>query len=124
MFKKGDEVVVAIEEMSNAARGKKLLTSNINEWTYNGIVTFVGRKYITVKINEHWEEKFVIGDNYLQKWDYGGADYRLYKNIVEIIEKKKSQELYDIVKHKFNSYENPGLSLEQLTQIINILDKN
>lgn len=124
MFKKGDEVVVAIEERSNAARGKDLSLSNIDKWTYNGIVTSVGRKYITVKLGKSWEEKFVIENDYLQKWEYGSADYKLYRNIDDILNRRKSQELYNIVKRKFNSYANPGMSIEQLEQILNILDKN
>lgn len=119
-LKKGDSVVVAIEPTSNASRYVDMSIENIANWTYEGIVQSIGRKYITVEFRRS-TMKFVIDDEYRNKYTYGGADYRLYPTLEDIHNKFKSQKLYDKIKSKFGGYRNT-YDLETLTKIWDLLE--
>lgn len=122
-YKKGDEVIVAIIKGSNASRYKNMSIENIKEWTYNGEVVSSGRKYVTVKFGYH-VEKFEVENNYLQKYTCGGADYKLYKSIEDILCEREQEELYDYLRSKFSMWSNPNISLDALRQIRNLIEGN
>lgn len=64
---------------------------NIDNWTYIGEVVTVSKKYITVKFNYNFVEKFVIEDEYRNKYNCGSADWQLFNSKEEVIyiEKKR-----------------------------------
>ncbi|MEG2289552.1 MAG: hypothetical protein RSC24_06255 [Clostridium sp.] len=121
-LKKGDKCIVATEKMSNVSRRLDMGIRDIKNWTYEGEVISAGRKYITVKFGLK-EEKFVVDDDYRQKWTCGGADYKLYQSIQEVYEEREIEELNMIIKGKFNMFGNPNYSLDQLRRIKAILDE-
>jgi hypothetical protein len=121
----GQKVAVKIEEGSNASRYKNMSLENINEWCFDGEVTKVGRRYITVKFGGWYEEQFEIDSDYRQKYTIGGSDYKLYLNRDEIMEEKEAENLYSNIKNNFNSWKNNNnYSLEQLKRIKAIIDEN
>lgn len=122
-LKKGDKVVVAIEPSSNASRGVNMSLSNINEWTYEGEVVTVSKKYITVKFLVSNSMKFVIEDNFRNKYVCGGADYILYPSLEDIYNKLKGEKLYITIKNKFSSYENK-YDLKTLEKILELLEND
>lgn len=117
----GQEVVVRIEEMSNASRGLDMSLENIDEWCFDGEVTKKGRKYITVKFGKWREEQFSVEDNYRNKYTIGGADYKLYLCKEEILKEIVADTLYDRIKSKFSGYKNSEYTLEQLNKIKDII---
>lgn len=119
-IKKGDNVVVAIEKSSNRARRVNMAVSNIDNWTFKGVVLSVSKKYITVEFNGS-TMKFVIADDYRNKYTYGGADYKLYLSFDDVYNEFKSQELYSQIKSKFSAYKN-SYSLETLNKILELLE--
>lgn len=119
-IKKGDNVVVAIEKSSNRARRVNMAVSNIDNWTFKGVVLSVSKKYITVEFNGY-TMKFVIADDYRNKYTYGGADYKLYLSFDDVYNEYKSQELYVQIKSKFSAYKN-SYSLETLNKILELLE--
>lgn len=121
-LKKGDKVVIAIEPTSNASRYVSMAVSNIENWTFNGTVTTVSKKYITVDFGRSSGMKFVVDDDYRNKYTCGGADYKLYSSFEEVYEKFKSQELYDEIKSMMYSRKN-NYSLETLEKVFELLKK-
>lgn len=121
-LKKGDSIVVAIEPSSNASRWIDMSVSNINNWTFDGVVVSAGKKYITVEF-KGLTMKFVVDDNYRNKYNCGGADYRLYPTKEDVYNRFKSQELYDKIKRKFSNYKN-AYDLETLSKIWNLLESD
>ena len=122
-LKKGDKCIVAIEKCSNASRYVDMSLENIDNWTYEGTVVTVGRKYITVGFNG-WEDKFTIDDDYRQKYTCGGADYKLYKDKQEVIDTiKRNILLYNLFgSHRPAKINN--LTLDQLKRINAIIEEN
>lgn len=122
-LKKGDKCCVAIIKGSNASRYKDMSLENIDNWTYEGEVTIISKKYITVKFGVN-EEKFVIEDDYKNKWTYGGADWKLFNSKEEVInEEKKENLLYDLFGLKCNRKEKiNNLTLNQLERIQAIIE--
>ena len=86
-LKKGDKCCVAIIKGSNASRYKDMSLENIDNWTYEAEVTIINKKYITVKFGVN-EEKFVIEDDYRNKYSCGGADWQLFNSKEEVIYNK------------------------------------
>ena len=122
-LKKGDTVAVAIERGSNAARGVTFTLDNIDEWTYLGKVITISKKYITVSFGSENAMKFVVEDSFRNKYNRGGADYKLYDSIDTIYKNFKAEKLYNNIKSKFSSYENI-YPLELLEEISKLLDSN
>ena len=117
----GQKVVVKIEDNSNASRYVDMSLENIDNWCFEGEVTKVGRKYITVKFRTYKEEQFSIEDDYRQKYNCGGADYKLYLSKDEVVEEKEAEEIYSQIRHKFSAYKNSEYTLEQLKRIKSII---
>jgi|GEM_PF-1900750 len=118
----GQKVAVKIEDNSNASRYVDMSLENMDKWCFEGEVTKVGRKYITVKFMTYKEEQFSIEDNYRQKYTWGGADYKLYLSKEEAIEEIEAEIFYRQVKYEFDSYKNNSkFTLDQLKRIKNII---
>ena len=123
-YKKGDKVVVAIEKGSNASRKVNMSIENISNWTYEGIVTTVSSKYITVAFDRYDSMKFVVADNYRNKYTYGGADYRLYETFEDAYRETKSDKLYREIGAEFSNYNyDKKFSLETLEAIMELIKK-
>lgn len=122
-LKVGQEVAVKIENTSNASRYVDMGIDNIDKWCFDGIVTKVGKKYITVKF-DGWEKQFVVEDDYREKWTAGGADYKLYLNKQEVIDEYESNWLYSKIQDNLSGYIKPNLSLNQLKRIWDIIQEN
>jgi len=123
-LKVGQKVVVTIIKRSNASRHKDMSLENIDNWCFDGEVTKIGRKYITVKWDKWSEEQFSIENDYNNKTDYS-CDYKLYLNKEEIIKERKADELYNEIKTHFSGWGgNENFSLDQLERIINIINEN
>lgn len=112
---------MAIEPLSNASRGVSMNVNNIENWTFEGTVVTVSKKYITVSFARSSSMKFVVEDNYRNKYTYGGADYRLYSSFEEVYNVFKSQEVYDKIKSKLNKRKNV-YDLETLETILTLLE--
>lgn len=125
-LKVGQEVVVKIIEGSNASRRENMSLDNIDSWCFNGEVTKVGRKYITVKFNNWQEYQFDIEFDYRNKYTAGGADYQLYLSKQEVVNEKESNNLYKYIQTEFNGYSgNKGkFTLDQLRRIMDIINEN
>lgn len=122
-LKKGDKCIVAIEPMSNASRRVDMSLDNIDEWTYEGDVISVGRKYITVKFG--WETgKFEIDNNYLKKVSYGSNDHLLYKDIQEVKDEREAKNIEMSLRDIFDRYSGTNLTLDQLRRIKNIIEES
>lgn len=125
-FKKGDKCIVAIQQHSNAARRVNMNLSNINNWTYEGEVITVSKKYITVKFN-YETAKFDVNNNYLKKVSYGSNDHKLYTSINEVYTERKKEQLISKI-FGYNSITLPtkisNLTLEQLERIESIIEGN
>lgn len=123
-LKKGDKCIVAIEKNSNASRNKDMSLKNIENWTYEGEVISVGRKYITVNFGEYNTGKFEIDNNYRKKVACGTNDYILYQNIKQIKDEIECVELTAKIRGVFQyNYNAEGLTLDQLRKISDILDE-
>lgn len=125
-LKKGDKCIVAVEKGSNMARYyNKIEFNNIDEWTYEGIVTISNKNYITVDFGKDIC-KFTVDDDYRQKYRSGGADYKLYKDKEEIYETFRKEELLsDLFGLSFNRPNKiKTLTLEQLERINSIIEEN
>lgn len=121
-FKKGDKCVVAIKQGSNVSRYKDMSLSNIEHWTFDGEIISVGKKYIGVdfKIDNL---KFVIEDDYINKWTRGGADYRLYKDIQEIKDERENEETWTSLQRFFGGWGKAKLPLEVTKEIYEKIKK-
>jgi len=123
-LKKDQKVVVAIIERSNMARNRDMSSENIDNWCFDGIVTKVGRKYITVKWDKWSEEQFDKEKDYNNKTEYS-CDYKLYLNREEIFQMRKTEELYSKVKTYFSGWGvNENFTLDQLERILTIINEN
>lgn len=119
-LKVGENVFVTLYG-GNITRRKDMSLKNIDNWCFNGEVVSVGRKYIKVKF-KGMIDTFVIENDYEQKYTCGCPDYKIYLSKEEIVEERRSAELYSKVKMLFSSYTNPyGYSSEDLEKIIEIL---
>lgn len=115
-FKKGDKCIIAIEEGSNLARYLNNLTlENIDEWTKECEIISVGRKYITINNGK----KFDITNNYREKWDRGGANYKLYNNLQEVKNEYEAKRLSIQIFNKADC----NLTLDQLKRIYAIMQE-
>jgi hypothetical protein len=124
-LKVGQSVVIKVEEASNASRRVNMSLANIDEWCFDGEVTKVGRKYITVKFKGYKEEQFVAEDDYRQKYTAGGADYKLYLTKQDVIDEKEANNLYSDIRTKFGGFRNNNqFTLDQLQRITNIINEN
>ena len=118
-LKKGDTCCVAIIKGSNASRYKNMSLENIDNWTYDGEVVTVSKKYITVRFNDNSTEKFVIEDDYRNKYSYGGANWQLFNSKEEVIYNEKREHLLYVLfglKHNRKKEIN-NLTLNQLERI-------
>lgn len=124
-FKKGGKCIVAIEPFSNASRGQNMSLENIDKWTFEGEVITIGRKYITVKFRGY-DCKFSIDDDYREKYECGGANYKLYENLQELIDEERKEDLlYNIFGLKCNRNKKVNnLTLNQLERINLIIEEN
>jgi len=125
-LKVGQQIVVVIEPCSNASRYVVTSLKNIDKWCFNGEVTIAGRKYITVKfqVNDWFKtEQFVIDEDYRQKYNSGGADYKLFLSKDNVLEKLESDSLYSYIKEMFNGFYNSGFTLDQLKRIESIVNE-
>lgn len=117
----GQKVFIKIIERSNAARYIK--SDTIDDWIYEGTVIKVGRKYITVKFNNGYEEKFDKEHDYINISKYS-ADYQLYLTKQEIVDKMEINKLYEKIQYNFNNWNNNNrFNLDQLRRIVNIIDE-
>ena len=115
-FKKGDKCIIAVEQGSNLARYFGNLTlDNIDEWTKEGEITSVGRKYITINNGK----KFDITNDCREKWDRGGANYKLYNNLQEVKNEYEAKRLSLKIFDKVNC----NLTLDQLKRIEAIIEE-
>ena len=123
-LKKGDKCCVAIIKGSNASKYKDMSLENIDNWTYEGEVISCGKKYITVKFGIK-DEKFVIEDDYRNKYNCGGADWQLFESKQEVIDNEKREHLlYDLFGLKCNRKAIiNNLSLDQLERIQDIIEE-
>ena len=120
----GQKVAVKIEDNSNASRYIDMSLENIDSWCFEGEVTKVGRKYITVKFRTYKEEQFSIEDDYRQKYTSGGADYKLYLFKEEVIEEREADAIYYQIKREFDYYRNNSkFTLNQLIRIKSIIEE-
>lgn len=122
-YKKGDKVIVAIEKMSNASRHRDMSIKNIGEWTFEGEVIVSGKKYVTVEFGRG-VEKFEVNNNYLQKYTYGGADYKLYHSLEDVKNEREKEEIYDYLRSEFSSWHNRYLSLDTLRKIKDLIESD
>jgi hypothetical protein len=126
-LKVGQKVAVKIEEHSNASRHVDMNLDNIDKWCFDGEVTKIGKKYITVSFKGGYNpvEQFIVDEDYSQKVKAGGSNYRLYSSKEEVIREYKSEKLYTSIRNNFNDFDNNNkFSLEQLEKIMDIINKN
>ena len=125
-FKKGDTCIVAIEPCSNASRRTDMSINNIANWTYEGEVITVSKKYITVKFN-YETAKFEVDNDYRKKVSCGSNDHKLYASIDEVYTERKKKELISAI-FGYNSITLPekisNLTLEQVERIETIINEN
>ena len=129
-IKKGDEVVVAIIDGSNAARGVNMSIKNIDRWTCKCEVISSGKKYIIVKPIENatliYKQIKFNADNYTQFTDYS-PDYALYLSKEEVknerIKNRECNTTFEYIYSKFNSYSKNKFTLDQLRRIKEIIDE-
>jgi len=124
-LKVDQKVIVKIIDGSYYSKNKDMSLKNINEWCYDGEVTKIGRKYITVKWNEIYEYQFSKEDNYRDKTDCS-YNYQLYLNKEEIIEEEKAEGLYRNIRNTYferYSCNNGRFTVNQLEGIMNIINE-
>lgn len=124
-LKVGDKVI--IRYINDAIRYiKDRSINNIAEWTRKEPceVTKITKKYVTVKFTDTWEEKFDREFDYVQKVNRGSANYKLYRNLEEIILEEQANDLYYKVKKTFfDSWNRPDeMTLEKLERVAQILE--
>lgn len=125
-LKLNQEVVVKIIKGSNVSRNKDMSLENIDNWCYKGIVTKIGRKYITVKWDKWSEVQFDKESDYRNKTE-GSCDYKLYLSKEEIIEEHEADKLYKNIRDKyFDRYggNNGKFTLDQLKRFMEIIKEN
>ncbi|KGP81361.1 MULTISPECIES: beta barrel domain-containing protein [Paenibacillus] len=105
------------------------LTLGVNTSRYSnskyveGVVTKVGRKYVTVKIG-YQEYQFDVTDELRQKTEYA-ADYYLYESLDDLLDKTKRSELAVRLSVFFSSPSSleMKLTLEQMQRIDAIINE-
>lgn len=129
-FKKGDKCIIADDGCNIGRRkGYKARTlKNLNEWTVEGVITSVGRKYIKARpINRNYEITFSIEDDYREKYTYGCGDYILYKSIEDVKETIEFETHMSYLKSIFGSYLYTNMSskitLNKVRRIIDIINE-
>lgn len=84
------------------------------------VVTKVGRKYFEVS-GEHCQ--FFI-DDWTEKWQYGGADWKIWESKQSYEEYEELIMLNDKIKNYINGYREPKITLDQARRIKSILDES
>lgn len=125
----GQEVIIALtnDSLRYLKRTETVGIHNIDKWTKKGIITKIGRKFITVNMNGI-ERKYNSEENYSEDCKYGSPDSKLYLSLNDIIEENNYNDMCkDINKYFngyiFNYYEKLNLTLEEVEQIYNIINK-
>lgn len=125
----GQEVVIAL--INDSLRSLRMIETisidNIDKWTKTGVVTKIGRKFITVS-SKGIERRYNSEGNYEEECKYGSPDSKLYLSLDDIIEENKYNDMCkDINKYFngyiFNYYEKLNLTIEEVEQIYNIINK-
>ena len=83
-------------------------------------VAKVGRKYF--EVNE-MDCKFFV-DSWIEKWQYGGADWKIWESKQSYEEYDELIKLNDTFKSFFVGYGEPKITLDQARRIKVILDEN
>ena len=122
-IKKGDKVIIAIINGSNASRYRDMSLENIDDWTKEVTVTIANKKYITV---DYGNMKFIVDEDYIQKVGCGGSDYKLYLSKQDVYnEIKRESMLNDLFGARFyRSNKVNNLTLNQLERINDIINEN
>ena len=124
-LKKGDIVILAIEEYSNLSRGMDLSLDNIDNWTFKAEVISAGRKYVTVKPDNFLKEmKFEVENDYREKYTYGTANYKLYRTMEEVIEERKQKKLFLDICNIFTYGNSKNISLKTLEKIKEMIESD
>lgn len=91
-----------------------------DETIINGVISKVGRKYVTVKCG-YWEEQFDMTDNYAQKPGPFGRDYVIHFSRMAVSDYFHCMKLRADILKRINAVD--YLSKHQLQQISYLLDK-
>lgn len=121
-FKKGQEVCLYIADFSDELRYLK--DKSFENRIKKGVVKSIGRKYITVENERHWEHKFEIDNNFLEYITAGGRTYELFLTEQDVSKHISAQKDYDFIKSYFNSYKytrNSNLSPDCIKAIKDII---
>lgn len=127
-FKVGNKVYLKIIAGSNRAWRLKNKETTIDDWIVEAEVVSVGRKYITVKLDDRGfhTEKFDITNGFRHYYNIGGADYNLLLSKEGVYEEEERKSLYSNIKDMyFNSFGNgkEKISLDKLKRIKAILEE-
>lgn len=124
-FKMGQKVYLKIIKGSNAARHiSKDEVNNLESWIKEGVVTAVGKKYITVRNIEclYDTELFDATQNFMHYYGVGSADYVLYLSKDDILQDMECEKIYSEIKNLFSLGENERrYTLDQLQKVKEIL---
>jgi hypothetical protein len=122
-LKKDQEVV--IRYMNDKIRYKKDTSiKTIDNWTCEGKILKIGRKYIEVDLGYSEPVKFDMERDYVQNVRVGSPDYKIYLSKQEIIDEIKAEEIYDTIRHDFDSWKNANkFTLDQLERIKSIINE-
>lgn len=125
-LKKGDKCIMAVVPMSNFSRGMDLSLKNIDNWTYEGEVVSVTKKYITILSGGN-NIKFEVDNNYYEKVNRGGSNFKLYENLEDIRMETEKKELFSKIESAFSSSclynKTEKFTLDQLRRINDIINE-
>lgn len=125
-LKKGDKCIMAVVPMSNFSRGMDLSLRNIDNWTYEGEVVSITKKYITI-ISRGDNIKFEVNNNYYEKVNCGGSNFKLYENLEDVKIETEKKELFQKIESAFSSSylynKTEKFSLDQLRRINDIINE-
>lgn len=116
-FKKGDKAVMVVEPTSNKARRLLKMETVLTDWFEEIEIQSVSKKYITSTNGK----KFVIADDYREKYLEGGADYKLYESKEKWLEEQRKKHLKEAIIDLIKNDINEELSTDLLEKIYNLL---
>ncbi len=117
-YEKGEIVCLLILSGSNAYRA--VANKPIECRFKRGVVTAVGRKYITVN-DGCYDYKFDVKGDHTQQVDAGSIDYKLFHKREDAEEYLSAKEVFAYIRKCFDPAHDGDYSLDQLIRIGKIL---